>query len=202
MFLMPIKIMEFITPIVPDLDWFLIVSFDSALVLLLYYYTYYEHMINVERFTRKQIEYANPKKTACVIIFVLAFTFFVAGFFPVQPVAIMSNSMYPEIKRGDVVIVEKIDANDINKLKVGDIIEYTVENKSVVHRIDAIVNSSGGKFEFVTKGDNNRSRDPESVSESQIKGKVNIKVPYIGYPSVIFSEKVLNMEAQFLYEGE
>ena len=202
MFLMPIKIMEFITPIVPDLDWFLIVSFDSALVLLLYYYTYYEHMINVERFTRKQIEYANPKKTACAIIFVLAFTFFVAGFFPAQPVAIMSNSMYPEIKRGDVVIVEKIDANDINKLKVGDIIEYTVENKSVVHRIDAIVNSSGGKFEFVTKGDNNRSRDPESVSESQIKGKVNIKVPYIGYPSVIFSEKVLNMEAQFLYEGE
>lgn len=202
MFLMPIKIMEFITPIVPDLDWFIIVSFDSALVLLLYYYTYYEHMINIERFTRKQIEYANPKKTAAAIVGVLAFTFFVAGFFPVQPVAIMSNSMYPEIKRGDIVLVKRIDKDDIKKLKVGDVVEFIVENKSVVHRIDAIVNASGGKVEFVTKGDNNKSRDVESVKEEQIKGIVNFKIPLIGYPSVIFSEKVLNMEAEFYYEGE
>jgi signal peptidase len=159
-------------------------------------------MINVERFTRKQIEYANPKKTAGAIIFVLAFTFFVAGFFPVQPVAIMSNSMYPEIKRGDVVLVQKIDHDDIKNLQVGQVIEYVLENKAVVHRIVAIVNSSGGQLEFVTKGDNNKSRDPKSVSESQITGKVNFKIPYIGYPSVIFSEKVLNMEAEFLYEGD
>ena len=202
MFLLPIKIMEFVTPIIPDLDWFLIVSFDSALVLMLYYYTYYEHMINVERFTRKQIEYANPKKTALAICFVLAFTFFVAGFFPAQPVAIMSNSMYPNIKRGDVVVVEKLDEDEIKNLNVGDVIEYVVDNVSVVHRIDAIVTASGGKIEFVTKGDNNRSRDDKSVTEKQVKGKVNLKIPLIGYPSVIFSEKILHMESTFLYEGE
>lgn len=201
MFLLPIRIMEFITPIFPDLDWFLIVSFDSALVLMLYYYIYYEHMINVERFTRKQIEYASPRKTAIAIVFVLAFTFFVAGFFPVQPVAIMSNSMAPQINRGDVVIVQKLNDEEKNKLKVGDIIQYSLENKYVIHRIDAIVESSGGKVEYVTKGDNNRSRDAKSVINSQIVGKVNLYVPYIGYPSVIFSENVLHMEAEFLYEG-
>ena len=201
MFILPIRVMEFITPIFPDLDWFLIVSFESALVLMVYYYIYYEHMINVERFTRKQIEYANPKKTVTAIIFVLAFTFFVAGFFPIQPVAIMSNSMAPNIQRGDVVIVEKLDKEDIKNLQVGDIIEYSIDNKIVIHRIDAIVEASAGKIEFVTKGDNNKSRDKESVKESQVMGKVNFYVPYVGYPSVIFSENVLHMEAEFLYEG-
>ena len=129
MFLLPIRIMEFVTPIFPDLDWFLIVSFESALVLMVYYYIYYEHMINVERFTRKQIEHASPKKTAMAIIFVLSFTFFVAGFFPIQPVAIMSNSMAPGIKRGDVVLVEKLGKEDLSKLQVGDIIQYSIENK-------------------------------------------------------------------------
>lgn len=202
MFLLPIKVMEFVTPIVPDLDWFLVVTFESALVLMVYYYIYYEHMINVERFTRKQIEYASPKKTAISIAFVISFTFFVAGFFPVKPVAIMSNSMAPNIKRGDVVIVQKLDKEDIKKLKVGDIIQYSVEDKNVVHRIDAVVEASAGKIEFVTKGDNNRSRDKESVKESQVMGKINLYVPYVGYPSVIFSEKVLHMESTFLYEGD
>lgn len=201
MFILPIRVMEFITPIFPDLDWFLIVSFESALVLMVYYYIYYEHMINVERFTRKQIEYASPKKTAMAIIFVLAFTFFVAGFFPIQPVAIMSNSMAPYIKRGDVVLVEKLGKEDLSQLQVGDIIQYSIENKRVIHRIDAIVEASAGRIEFITKGDNNKSRDKESVKESQVMGKVNFYVPYIGYPSVIFSENVLHMEAEFLYEG-
>ena len=114
----------------------------------------------------------------------------------------MSNSMAPNIKRGDVVIVQKLDKEDIKKLKVGDIIQYSVEDKNVVHRIDAVVEASAGKIEFVTKGDNNRSRDKESVKESQVMGKINLYVPYVGYPSVIFSEKVLHMESTFLYEGD
>lgn len=202
MFLLPIKLMEYLTPIVPDLDWFVIVAFDSAVVLMLYYYIYYEHMINVERFTRKEIKSGSPKSTALSVVFVIAFTFFVAGFFPVQPVALMSNSMKPYIKRGDVVLVKKLKQEELKNLCVGDVIEYSVDDKTVVHRIVSIIQGSGGELEFITKGDNNDSEDAFPVSEDQVIGITKHYIPYIGYPSVIFSEKVLNMEDEFLYEGE
>ena len=202
MFLLPSKIMEYITPIIPDLDWFIIVAFDSALVIMIYYYIYYEHMINIERFTRKEIKSGNPKSTVVAVIFVLLFTFFVAGFFPIQPVALMSNSMKPYINRGDVVLVKKIKQEELKKLCVGDVIQYSIDNKTVIHRIITIIEGSGGKLEFITKGDFNETADVFPVEEEQVVGIAKYYIPYIGYPSVIFSEKVLNMEDEFLYEGE
>lgn len=146
MFLLPIKIIEYITPIIPDLDWFVIVAFDSALVIMVYYYIYYEHMINIERFTRKEIKAGNPKSTIVSVIFVIAFTFFVAGFFPIQPVALMSNSMKPYIKRGDVVLVKKLKQEQLKNLCIGDVIEYSVDNSTVVHRIVSIIKGSGRRI--------------------------------------------------------
>jgi len=202
MFLLPIKILEYIAPVVPDLDWFIIVAFDSALVILVYYYIYYEHMINIERFTRKEIKAGNPKSTIVSVVFVIAFTFFVAGFFPVQPVALMSNSMKPYIKRGDVVLVKKLKKEDLKNLCIGDVIEYSVKNNTVVHRIISITKASNGELEFITKGDANSTPDAFPVKEDQIIGITKHYIPYIGYPSVIFSEKILHMEDEFLYEGE
>lgn len=146
MFLLPIKIVEYVTPIIPDLDWFVIVAFDSALVIMIYYYIYYEHMINIERFTRKEIKAGNPKSTIISVIFVIVFTFFVAGFFPVQPVALMSNSMKPYIKRGDVVLVKKLKQEDLKNLCIGDVIEYSAGSSTVVHRIISIIKGSGRRI--------------------------------------------------------
>lgn len=202
MFLLPIKLTEYITPIIPDLDWFIIIAFDSALVILIYYYIYYEHMINIERFTRKEIKAGNPKSTIVSVIFVIVFTFFVGGFFPVQPVALMSNSMKPYIRRGDVVLVKKLKQEEMKNLCIGDIIEYSVDDKTVVHRIISIIEGSGGELQFITKGDANDSEDAFPVSEEQVIGITKHYIPYIGYPSVIFSEQILNMEDEFLYEGE
>lgn len=201
MFLLPTKIMEYLTPIIPDLDWFIIVAFDSALVILVYYYVYYEHMIKIERFTRKEIKTGNPKSIVFSIAFIILFTFFIAGFFPVQPVALMSNSMKPYIKRGDIVFVKKIKQEDLKDLCVGDVIQYSVDDKTVIHRIVNIVKLSGNELQFITKGDANNSEDAP-VSEEQVIGIAKYYIPYIGYPSVIFSEKVLSMEDEFLYEGE
>lgn len=63
MFLLPIEICKYLIPIVPDIDWFVLVAIDSALVLLIYYYVYYEHLINVERYTRKEIKRGSPQAT-------------------------------------------------------------------------------------------------------------------------------------------
>lgn len=57
-------------------------------------------------------------------------------------------------------------------------------------------------MQFITKGDANDTADAFPVSEDQVIGITKHYIPYIGYPSVIFSEKILNMEDEFLYEGE
>ena len=192
-FLLPVKILSYVIPVVPDIDWFVTIALQSALVLLIYYYINYEHLINVERYTRKEIKNGSPKATIPVILSILIFTFFVAGFFPVMPVALLSNSMNPYIKRGDIVFVNKISPSKIKKINVGDIVEYQKDGKLVIHRVINIVEGSGGKRTFTTKGDANKVPDIDPVEEEQIVGIAKFYIPYLGYPSVIFSEKILNI---------
>ena len=88
--------------------------------------------------------------------------------------------MEKEICVGDVAIIKKCNANDVN---AGDIIEYQMEGYTVIHRIIE-KKQINGKFYFVTKGDNNSSPDKEKVREDQLIGKNIFKIKYIGYPAI------------------
>ena len=105
---------------------------------------------------------------------------FAIGIFPIKPVAIASGSMEEELHIGDVAIIQKCNANDVN---VGDIIEYQMDGYTVIHRIIE-KKQRKGEFYFVTKGDNNNSPDSEEVREDQLIGKVIFKIRYLGYPAI------------------
>ena len=192
MFLLPLKCADIFIPIVPNMDWFIKVSYISALVIIVYYFANYEYKIFVERFTRKEIKKDDPKKSIPSVIFVMLFTFFVAGILPIKPVALLSNSMFPNVKRGDVVIVKKLKHEDLRNLCIGDVVEYKIDNISIVHRIVDIHKSSNGEYIFITKGDANRSED-SPVTEEQIIGIAKHYIPHVGYPSVWFSEQILKI---------
>ena len=192
MFLLPLKCADIFIPIVPNMDWFIKVSYISALVIIVYYFANYEYKIFVERFTRKEIKKDDPKKSIPSVIFVMLFTFFVAGILPLKPVALLSNSMFPNVKRGDVVIVKKLKHEDLRNLCIGDVVEYKIDNISIVHRIVDIHKSSNGEYIFITKGDANRSED-SPVTEEQIRGIAKHYIPHVGYPSVWFSEQILKI---------
>ena len=76
---------------------------------------------------------------------------------------------------------------------VGDIIEYSIENKVIIHRVVNIIEGSGEQRTFITKGDSNNAPDANPVEESQVLGVAKNYIPYIGYTSVIFSEKILKL---------
>ena len=192
MFLLPLKCADIFVPIVPNMDWFIKVSYISALVIIVYYFANYEYKIFVERFTRKEIKRDDPKKSIPSVVFVMLFTFFVAGLLPLKPVALLSNSMFPNVKRGDVVIVKKLKHEDLRNLCIGDVVEYKIDNISIVHRIVDISKSSNGEYTFITKGDANESKD-SPVSEAQIVGIAKQYIPHVGYPSVWFSEQILKI---------
>jgi len=93
---------------------------------------------------------------------------------------VVSESMLPSLKPGDLVICMK------DKPKIGDIVIYSgIENYPIIHRVIGINDSycrekiNGTCYHI--KGDNNEISDPP-VSEKQIMCVVKLRVPYLGYP--------------------
>ena len=82
------------------------------------------------------------------------------------------------------VVIEKIDKYD--NLEIGEVLAYNYDGKIIVHRIINIIEEDGNYY-FYTKGDNNNSEDNFAVYEDMIVGVVNIRLPFIGYPTVWFN---------------
>jgi signal peptidase len=131
------------------------------------------------------------------IVILLIFITFGLGFFTVKPVVILSGSMEPIIKPGDMVIIRKCDAGEV---AVGDIVEYKMPNFNVVHRVIAIT-YEGGKLGFITKGDANKSPDKTIVNSNQIVGKFVLNIPYVGYPTYLIKNMVDNNEQVDIEQG-
>lgn len=183
----PISLSTILFPVFPDLNWFITASIRYILYLLIFLFTKYEDTILVRK-SKKQIKRESPAKSIPIILIIMLVVVFVAGFLPYKPVAVISNSMSPHFNRGDVCIIKKvIDYRQIRNLKEGDIIEYQLNNIFVLHRIIDIKETTNG-YRYETKGDNNKESDLLPVEEEQVVGIVKYVIPYLGYPSVWFSE--------------
>lgn len=191
----PMALIEVLLPIFPDLDWFLLSVFDVLISLILFLYNNYEHTIKTSRLTRKEKKKINPVKNIPSIIILLFVVSFIAGLLPAKPIAIMSYSMVPTFSRGAVIISINIKQDDLHKLKKGDILHYKAKNGDVIHRIIDIKENEEGKLIFQTQGDNNNAPDDNWVEPDQVLGYVKWYIPYLGYPSVWFGEKVLGKKS-------
>lgn len=93
---------------------------------------------------------------------------------------ILTQSMYPTIKAGDVVITYKEDNNKYND---GDVITFVSEQNggiTITHRVEEVYNVNDS-YSYKTKGDNNNAPDNEITSGDNVLGKVVVKVPKVGY---------------------
>lgn len=101
---------------------------------------------------------------------------------------ILTQSMYPTIKAGDVVITYK---NMDNKYNVGDIITFVSESNTrfnITHRIVNVYNVNG-VYSYQTKGDSNNIADSEIVKGENILGQVKFKIPKVGYLQQFMTSK-------------
>jgi signal peptidase I len=102
------------------------------------------------------------------------------NFLGYQLKTVLSGSMEPTFMTGSVIAVKPVE-NAVN-LKKDDIITFKEsEDKLITHRI-IDVNKSGDQTMYVTKGDNNRSKDSNPVLAPNIVAKYSgFTVPYVGY---------------------
>ena len=91
---------------------------------------------------------------------------------------VATGSMEPEYNIGDVIIIRE---KPEEKIKIGDIINYTSENgiDTITHRVVDIIEKDGQNY-YKTKGDNNNSEDSELVDYSQVKGTLVFKISKLG----------------------
>lgn len=105
---------------------------------------------------------------------------------------VLSGSMLPEIAIKDIVVTKKVEQE---KLDVGDIITFITPDPrfggiSVTHRIiDKYYDESIGSYSYRTQGDNNNIADSVLVPNTNVLGKVILKIPKLGYLQDILSSK-------------
>lgn len=91
---------------------------------------------------------------------------------------VLSGSMEPLLKPGDIVVAKQIDPE---KVKVNDVITYRNNQQTLVtHRIIELVTNDGEVF-FQTKGDANNVEDEGLISSEQLVGLLFFHIPKAGY---------------------
>ena len=185
-YLLIIKLYQYLLPIIPNPNEYIVSVVNLLVPALLCYkiYLFYEKDQDeeVRRDYRKK-HFGGLIIPGLIIIFLVYIT---SGYFHYYAVAIASGSMSPEIEKGDVVVIEKIEDNYKN-LKIGQVIAYKYNNIIVVHRLAEKLKYKD-EIIYYTKGDANADIDGYKVTEDMIIGTVNMKVPYIGLPTVWLNE--------------
>lgn len=96
------------------------------------------------------------------------------------PMIVLTDSMYPEIESGDLILCHTLEAEEV---KVGDVITFydpMGNGTSVVtHRVLEIKDKDG-RPQFITKGDNNNVEDQVPVEAEDLIGIYQKRIPKAG----------------------
>lgn len=97
------------------------------------------------------------------------------------PMIVLTDSMYPEIESGDLIICRQIGAEEV---QVGDVISFfdpAGNGTSVVtHRVMEITTDKDGGLAWVTKGDANNVEDQLAVPAGKLVGIYTARIPGAG----------------------
>ncbi len=98
----------------------------------------------------------------------------------VFPLIVLTDSMYPYIHSGDLIICRQVDPAT---LQVGDVVSFFDPSGNgtsiVTHRILEITEEDG-ELAFITQGDANNSKDRLPVKAEKISGVYMTRVPKAG----------------------
>ena len=114
--------------------------------------------------------------TICVVLVILAaFPFTLPRIFGIEIYGILTGSMDPACPTGSLVYVKSVNPESLQEM---DIVTFQKGNLVITHRV---VKNDVQKEELITKGDANNANDIQPVAYKQIKGKVALTVPLLGY---------------------
>lgn len=176
----------YIMPIKPKVNVFI----ESVIFTVMPYVNY---IILKNANEKKSIQLSKKRsKTSDLLINAVELTFIgilvalVSCEFKYGMLAVGSGSMTGTINKGDAIIYEKYDKK--NKIEAGQVIVFNKDNTMIIHRIQRVIPVDGNEYVYQTKGDANKNIDNWLVKPEEIIGKVNSRVLWIAWPSVLLNE--------------
>lgn len=169
----------YIFPIVPDMYIF----FKSFLRMV---YPFIMYLIFEKLFSKNDYTVAVQDKRREVldnsILLVLATlaVMLISCQFRYGIIVVGSESMTGTVNKGDAVIFEKYTDQQIEK---GQIIIFNYNDIKTIHRV-VDIQKVNGEYRYYTKGDANKRNDEGYRTEEDIYALVELRVKYIGYPTL------------------
>ena len=93
---------------------------------------------------------------------------------------IATDSMTGEINKGDMIIFERYEDQLVIE---GQVIVFEKNKSMIVHRV-ADIKIINGETRYYTKGDANEDWDAGYITDCNIVGLVNYKIPFLGFPTI------------------
>lgn len=118
--------------------------------------------------------------TVLAVAIMLGTVMLVSNQFHYGALVVATESMTGEINKGDVAIFESYDDQ---ALEEGRVIVYEKNDSMIVHRV-VDIQIINGIARYYTKGDANEAIDAGYITDADIVGTVNYKLPFLGYPTL------------------
>ena len=174
----------YVLPFVPNPNQYIISIINMIVPVLLVFRI--ESFLEITNKGLNRNEYYRKKVSDFFVptVLIIIFAYLFSGYFKYYAIVVASESMKPSLNKGDLVVIDQ-KCHDLAK---SDIIAYKKGTKIIIHRINKI-EKDGSVINYYTKGDNNKKNDDITVKDDMILGKVKLKIPYVGYPTVWFNNK-------------
>ena len=173
----------YVLPKVPRVPDALLTVFKILAPLFVYFFirALYEKKTTFVSRKKKLITYISMGVFTTLLVAVMMV---VSCQFHYCAVVIATESMTGEIDKGDALIYEKRDNEDV---EIGQVIVFTKNKSTIIHRVVDIKHING-QTRYYTKGDANKTNDAGYITDSDIIGFARYKLPYLGYPTLWMRE--------------
>ena len=161
-----------------------LVNFARLLIPIAIYFfidTLYERK---RRFALKKIsrfsKAASVLLTVLVLVIMVGTVMLVSNQFRFGALVIATDSMTGELNKGDVALFERYDDQFIAE---GQVIVFEQSKSMIVHRV-VDIQIVNGNTRYYTKGDANEDPDSGFITDADIVGLVDYKLPFLGFPTL------------------
>ncbi len=169
-YVLGIRLPSIVSPLLPYLPMALSSFLVILLSMLIVFYT--SSRIALIRGNTREKDIGPGTVVATVLVILLFLLVLWRGYWPM---IVLSGSMEPSIRIGDIVVVKRTQQEP----RVGDVVAYKYSGMIILHRV---INVTGNQL--VTKGDANDAPD-NPITVKQVLGELYLHIPYVGLPLII-----------------